>query len=60
MMESVAVEGPGLPVLDLDVAGAFGGAAVLHRLNGRRSALSWRLEGEHKRESFKTICPNSF
>lgn len=42
-MERVAVDGAGLPVLDLDEAGAFGGAAVLQRLSGRGPALGRRL-----------------
>ena len=42
-MQRVAVHGAGLPVLDLDEAGAFGRAAVLQRLRGRRRALRRRL-----------------
>lgn len=34
VVECVAIDSASLPVLDLDEAGAFGGAAVLQRLSG--------------------------
>lgn len=48
MVERVAVDGAGLPVLDLYEAGAFGGAAVLQRLRGRGPALGRGLERAHR------------
>lgn len=56
-MERVAVDGARLPVLDLDEAGAFGGAAVLQRLGGRSPALSRRLKRDAKRHKLRVfIC----
>lgn len=64
VMENVTVEGSSLPVLDFDVARAFRRAAILHRLNGRGPALSWRLKRAHRHlnasHSLKTNWANGY
>lgn len=56
VVECVIVQGASLPVLDLDEAGVFGGAAILQRLAGRGAALGWRLEKAHRH---LTVNPSS-
>lgn len=49
-MQRVVVDGAVLPVLDLEEAGTFGGAAVLQRLCGRGPALSRRLQRDNRKD----------
>lgn len=49
-MQRVVVDGAVLPVLDLEEAGTFGGAAVLQRLCGRGRALGRRLQRDNRKD----------
>lgn len=49
VVECVIVVGASFPVLDLNEAGAFGGASILKWLSGWGPSLSWGLERAHRK-----------